>query len=157
MSTGASSEHQEALQCCVGDRALAQPAQRPWSRLREEKLPGYRPGHPTLGGPAGAWVGQDGPRGPSPLQLFCDSMMLNGIRDHNFFFIILHLWLFLCCKETKSTKSLATTLLISLKSMQKNLMKRSVTLWRKRHPWKQSVCLKMWKNNWENKDVLLSH
>lgn len=46
----APSEHQAALLGCVGNRALAQTAQRLWSlHLRDHpKPPGYGPGHPAL-------------------------------------------------------------------------------------------------------------
>lgn len=43
-----------------------------WSPLLGDlqKLPGHRPGHPALGGPAGAGVGPDAPRSPDSLSHF---------------------------------------------------------------------------------------
>ena len=80
------SEHQEALLCCVRDRALTQAAQRLWGiLLRDLQQPlGCVPGPPALGVPAGTGVELDGPRGPCPLQSLFDSVTFSsqGLTVH---------------------------------------------------------------------------
>ena len=76
------SEHQAALLCCAGDRALAQAVQRLCSLFLEDlqKLPGCGPGHPALGVPAGAGVGPDGRRGPCQHQPSFNSIIMEQER-----------------------------------------------------------------------------
>ena len=73
-----SSEHQEALLCCVGDGA--QVAQRLWSLLHGDlQMPGCGPGNPATGVPAGAGVGQTGPEVPANLSHSVNSAAMLGL------------------------------------------------------------------------------
>lgn len=70
------SEYQEALLCCVRDRALTQAAQRLCSILLgdlQQPL-GYVPRPLVLAVPAGTEAELNGPRRPCPLQSFLDSV-----------------------------------------------------------------------------------
>ena len=72
--TGGSLWAPEAYLWCAGERAAAQAVQRLWGVLLGDlqQPPRHGPGHPALGGPAGARAGKNGHRGPCQAQLFCD-------------------------------------------------------------------------------------